>query len=223
MLEIHGINFKVEINKKKIKNIYLRLSGNTVYATCPYYVADYEVYNFIQTKREWIYKVYMVNQYRRENTYMYQGLCDFYIFGQKYNLIRKKGSKNINIINNEIYFDYPDDSEEGIKALYKFLDKQLLIKAEEFISKYESMLLDYGYNLRPILKARIMRSKWGVCYTRKNQITISSYLIHYPLDCLEYIIIHEMTHFIVPNHSKRFYEIIENRMPEYKKANAKLK
>ena len=75
----------------------------------------------------------------------------------------------------------------------------------------------------PELKCRIMTSKWGVCYTRKNKITVSSYLIHYPLQCLEYIMVHEMTHFIVPNHSKRFYEVVANHMPDYKSASNRLK
>ncbi|MBQ1625320.1 MAG: M48 family metallopeptidase, partial [Erysipelotrichaceae bacterium] len=57
----------------------------------------------------------------------------------------------------------------------------------------------------------------------KNSITISSYLIHYPLYCLEYIMVHEMTHFIVPNHSKRFYEVVVNNMPDYKRAVKRLK
>ena len=68
-----------------------------------------------------------------------------------------------------------------------------------------------------------MSSKWGVCYTRKNLINISSYLIHYPFECLEYIIVHEMTHFIIPNHSKRFYEIVANNMPNHKQVADKLK
>ena len=85
------------------------------------------------------------------------------------------------------------------------------------------MLESYGYNLYPVLNAKILKAKWGVCYTRNNKINISSYLIHYPLECLEYIMIHEMTHFIIPNHSKRFYEIIRNYMPNYKDAEKILK
>ena len=73
------------------------------------------------------------------------------------------------------------------------------------------------------LKFRKMKTRWGVCYTKKNSISISSYLIHYPFECLEYIIVHELTHFIVPNHSKRFYNIVSSNMPDYKKAVEKLK
>ena len=68
MVEIKGINFQVEITKKRIRNIYLRVEDNKISATCPYYTANYEVYNFINTKRDWIYKAYLYNQYKKENT-----------------------------------------------------------------------------------------------------------------------------------------------------------
>ena len=122
-----------------------------------------------------------------------------------------------------IFLSYKDDSDEGIRYLYKYLDKQLLVKAEEYLDLYLPFLKDYGYRQIPELKARVMTSRWGVCYTRKNKITISSYLIHYPLECLQYIMIHEMTHFIVPNHSKRFYELVSLNMPDYKTASNRLR
>ena len=223
MVEIKGIKFEVEITKKRIKNIYLKLNGNKIIASCPYYVPQYEVYKFIESKKSWIYKVYNYYLNRPKNTLMYTGGNTFYIFGKEYSLIRSMGRKKISIINDTIYFSYKDDSDDGIKALYKFLDKTLLNKAQEYFNKYRNILLDYGYNDVPIIGARIMTSKWGVCYTRKNKINVSSYLIHYPEQCLEYIMVHEMTHFIVPNHSSRFYEIVSNNMPNYKEVNKLLK
>lgn len=223
MVEIKGIKFEVTITKKRIKNIYLRITDNKIEASCPYYVANYEVYNFIESKRDWIYKVYQYNIDRPKYKLMYRDGDSFYIFGKEYHLIRNIGRKKVVISDGCIYFTYKDYSEDSIKALYKELDKMLLNKAREYLNKYRGMLIDYGYNDEPILNARIMTSKWGVCYTRNNKINISSYLIHYPYICLEYIMIHELTHFIVPNHSKRFYEIIANNMPDYKKANDLLK
>ena len=223
MVTIKDINFEVDITKKRIKNIYLRLEGNLIKATCPKYVPNYEVYKFIENRSSWIYRVYMYNLSRPKNRYMYKDEDYFYIFGKQYNLIRTIGKKKVNIIDDCIYFVYKDDSYDGIKALYKELDKLLLKKAKEYFDKYQNMLLDYGYNDYPSINARIMTSKWGVCYTKNNKINISSYLIHYPEKCLEYIMVHEMTHFIVPNHSKRFYEIVANNMPDYETANNLLK
>ena len=223
MVEIKGVKFEVEITKKKIRNIYLRVEGNKIDASCPYYVPKYEVYRFIESKRDWIYKAYVFNNNRPKNMYLYRGSDTFYVFGKPYKLVRNIGRKKISVIDDTIYFTYKDNSADAIKALYKYFDASLLNKASEYLNKYRPLLLDYGYIDEPILNARIMTSKWGVCYTRNNKINISSYLIHYPYECLEYIMIHELTHFIIPNHSKRFYEIIANNMPNYKQANALLK
>ena len=223
MVEIKGIRFEVEIIHKRIKNLYLRLNDNKIIATAPYYMSDYEIYRFIETKRNWIYRVYDQQKYKERMTHIYRGGDYFYVFNTPYKLNRLIGKKKVEIIGNEIYLTYKDDSEDSIKYLYSYMDRYLLSKAEDYLDKHEGFLKDYGYNLRPSLKARVMSSKWGVCYTRKNQIVISSYLIHYPFECLEYIMVHEMTHFLIPNHSKRFYDIVSNNMPDYKSANDKLK
>lgn len=223
MVEIKGIKFDVEITKKRIKNIYLKLDGNKIIASCPYYVPKFEVYRFIETKKNWLYKVYEYNQNSPKYSLMYRGGDTFYIFGKAYKLVRNIGRKKVIINDQTIFFTYKDDSFDGIKALYKELDKLLLNKATEYFGAHRGMLLDYGYIDTPILNARIMTSRWGVCYTRNNKINISSYLVHYPLICLEYIMVHEMTHFIVPNHSKRFHEIVANNMPNYKEANELLR
>lgn len=223
MIEVNGIRFEVTITRKKIKNIYLRLESNIVHASCPYYVPNYEVYKFIESKKNWLYKVYQYNNNRPKNTYIYSGGDTFKIFDQDYKLVRSIGRFKVNVIDNCIYFSYKDDSQDGIKALYKYLDRMLLNKVNEYFNKYRNLLIDYGYIDEPEFKARIMTSKWGVCYTRNNKITVNSYLIHYPYVCLEYIVIHELTHFIIPNHSKRFYEIIANNMPNYEEANRLLR
>ena len=223
MIEVKGIKFEVTITKKKIKNIYLRLEGNVINASCPYYVPNYEVYKFIESKKSWIYNVYLYNMNKPKNRYLYRGGDVFFIFGEEYILNRNIGKTKVNIVDKNIYFTYKDNSDNAIKALYKQLDSMLLNKAMDYFKAHSKMLEDYGYINVPEIKARIMTSKWGVCYTRNNKITINSYLIHYPLDCLEYIMVHEMTHFIIPNHSKRFYEIVSNNMPNYKQADSKLK
>ena len=223
MIEIKGIQFSVNIERKRIKNLYLKVNGTTIEASVPFYVLDYEVYKFINTKRDWVYNAYLHSQYKMKTTLKYMGGDSFYIFNEKYNLITNKANRSsCKIVDKNIYLNYSNE-ETKIDYLYKYLDSKLLLEAKKLLDKYMYMLIDYGYKYTPELSARKMTSRWGVCYTKKNKINVSSYLIHYPLDCLEYIIVHEITHFIVPNHSKRFYEIIERNMPNYKKANEKLK
>lgn len=220
MLEIKDVKFDVSITQKRIRNIYLRVDGTKVIVTAPKYVPLYEIYNFIDTKRDWIYKSYLYSMYKKQNTLKYNGGDIFYIFNKPYNLVFVEGNKRVNIVDDNVYL-YSRNND--VNYLYKYLNNTLLNKANEYLDKYMYMLTDYGYNNRPLLSAKLLKGKWGVCFTRENKINISSYLIHYPFECLEYIIIHELTHFIVPNHSKRFYEIIEHNMSNYKEANNRLK
>lgn len=223
MIEIKGIRFDVEINRKRIRNMYMRLKDNRILVSAPLRMPEYEIYRFIDSKRDWIYKAYDQMVYKKRTTMMYHGTDVFYVFGKPYRLNISQGKKNVLIDSGEIFLVYKDNSEDAIRYLYKYMDKYLLRKANEYLEKHLVFLEDYGYDLVPQLKCRIMSSKWGVCYTRKNEISISSYLIHYPEECLEYIMVHEMTHFLIPNHSKRFYEIVKHNMPDYKNAADKLK
>ena len=225
MIEIKGIRFKVEIEHKWIKNMYLRIKEDTIYVSAPFLTPDHLVYRFIESKRDWIYNTYVRLNERKQHSLLYQGGNVFYLFGEPYELIYQESTRrSVQIKEKRIFLSYKEDPQDAVKFLYKHLDRILLEKAAECLKKHQgSILLSYGYTLTPELRARQMTSKWGVCYTRKNRINISSYLIHYPLECLEYIMVHEMTHFIIPNHSKRFYQIVGNNLPAYKEIRKQLK
>lgn len=74
-----------------------------------------------------------------------------------------------------------------------------------------------------LLKFRKMKSRWGVCHITKNYISLTSYLIHVPMELIEYVIIHEFCHFKYHNHSKSFYLYVSKYCPDYKKRVKELK
>jgi hypothetical protein len=71
------------------------------------------------------------------------------------------------------------------------------------------------------LKIRSMRTRWGSCSSRGN-ICLNLELIKAPLDCLDYVIVHELCHFREMNHSKRFWDLVEQCMPDWKRRQALL-
>ena len=90
MIEIKGIQFSVNIERKRIKNLYLKVNGTTIEASVPFYVLDYEVYKFINTKRDWVYNAYLHSQYKMKTTLKYMGGDSFYIFNEKYKIRDKR-------------------------------------------------------------------------------------------------------------------------------------
>lgn len=66
------------------------------------------------------------------------------------------------------------------------------------------------------MQIRSMTSRWGSCHISGGKIVMNSRLVLYPEVCAAYVFIHEYAHFIVPNHSKDFYAVVDGLMPDYK-------
>ena len=61
-----------------------------------------------------------------------------------------------------------------------------------------------------------MKTLWGSCSYKERTIRFNSMLYYMSDEFLEFIVLHEMAHFFVHNHSKSFYAIIKKYMPDYK-------
>ena len=74
----------------------------------------------------------------------------------------------------------------------------------------------------PLIKIRCMKSRWGSCQPQKGIITLNGKMIAAKREAIEYVVLHEFTHFIHPNHSKDFYGLVEQLMPDWKTRKAML-
>lgn len=75
----------------------------------------------------------------------------------------------------------------------------------------------------PEIKFRKMVSRWGSCHSQKGLLTFNTNLMYAPKECIEYVIYHEFTHFLQPNHSRRFYDELAKVCPIWKDSRKKLK
>lgn len=69
---------------------------------------------------------------------------------------------------------------------------------------------------RPVLKVRQMKTRWGVCVPAKRQITFSLRLAEKPRAAVEYVVLHEYSHFVRADHSPAFWAVVARYMPDYK-------
>ena len=67
-----------------------------------------------------------------------------------------------------------------------------------------------------VIKVKNLKSCWGICHPFQNYITFNKSLMLKPLPAVEYVVLHEYVHFLVPGHGKRFYDILKKLMPDYK-------
>lgn len=73
------------------------------------------------------------------------------------------------------------------------------------------------------LAYRNMRSRWGSCQPSTGRICINVRLALYPLECLEYVVVHELCHLIVRGHGPEFQQLMSSVMPDWKQRRAKLR
>lgn len=69
---------------------------------------------------------------------------------------------------------------------------------------------------KPKLVIREMKTRWGSCTPGKGKITLNKKLLYAPRICIEYVVTHELIHFLHPDHSKRFYRFFDTVMPRHK-------
>lgn len=98
----------------------------------------------------------------------------------------------------------------------------LIIEAKKYLPKrvkYYSVLM----NVKPTgIKITSARKRFGSC-SGKNSICFSLYLMTYPKEAVDYVVVHELAHIKYHNHSKEFYKFIERFMPDYKEREKFLK
>lgn len=109
--------------------------------------------------------------------------------------------------------------------LYAVSDEQLAVlkqNAKEIIPKR----VEYYSNLMQLfptaVKINFAKTRFGSC-SSKNSINFSAFLMLFPLEAVDYVVVHELAHIKYKNHQKEFYALVEKYMPDYKKRMALLK
>jgi predicted metal-dependent hydrolase len=67
-----------------------------------------------------------------------------------------------------------------------------------------------------------MKTRWGGCNHEARHIRLNTELVKKPKDLLEYVVVHEMAHLIVPTHSERFVALLNEHYPRWREARAEL-
>ena len=198
--------YPIEIIKKNNKNTYIRVKNGKIIVTTNYLTSTKTIQKLINDNLSSIKRMINSDLKKIERNEK------FYYFGKEYDVVL--GFSNLEINNDKIY---AKDKKQ--------LDKYIL----ENIKTIYLERLKYFYNLFeekipvPNLKIRNMTSRWGVCNIKNHNVTLNYQLYKYDIKCLDYVIVHELSHFIHPNHSKDYWLLVSKYCPNYKKIKLLLK
>lgn len=199
---------------KQVKNINMRISsrGEIVVSANPFVPME-KIDDFVSSKALWIIKNLKSIEEKAQHTMIDDK--HIMLFGNSLKIRKTTGKYNHVSYDKDTLYVQCKPGSDSEKVIRQFLDKLCKDVFLDIATLTYRSLSDYHLEF-PQIKIRDMKSRWGSCTPAKNSITLNKKLIHYPFEFMEYVILHEFVHFIQPNHSKAFYHIIENYMPDYK-------
>lgn len=206
---LDGKEYNIVIEKKiGNRNTYIRVKSDlTILVTTNKFTSIKDIERLLEESQDKLDKMIKAQEVKKENN---EG---FNYLGKKYDII---------------YVNQGEVSLGDTKAFVnKGLDLDLWYKKQAkkiFLEHLDTIYNSFSRKIPyPELKIRKMTSRWGVCNTKLKTVTLNLELIKRDTKYLDYVIVHELSHLIHPNHSSNFWALVEENMPQYKRYRKEMK
>jgi predicted metal-dependent hydrolase len=218
MKQISLGEFDADVILKDIKNVHLSVypPDGRVRVSAPERMDLDTIRVFAISRLAWIKKQRQkLQNQQRETPREYLDRESHYVWGTRYLLTCKEaeGRPRVELAANRLTLFVQPGSDEVAKrkALAAWYREQVRLHAAPFIEKYETAL---GVSLEKLF-VRQMKTRWGSCNHQRRTIRLNTELAKKPIECLEYIVLHELVHLIEPTHSARFKALVRQHMPNW--------
>ncbi len=212
-------NIIVKRTSKRLKTVSLKVKNGEVEILCPSFTSDSFLRDLIHKKRGWIKKNLSRSTKNPQNIdQISNGYLNYKGFQLKL-IYEKANYQKIVLANKELKIFYDQNKTKNIRKLIvdwlKSESKRFLINRLLFLSKK----IDIKFHS---LNVKSYKARWGSCNER-GEIFLNWKLIMLPKRVIDYVLIHELVHIIVPNHSKEFWNLVEEKDPDFREKRKWLK
>lgn len=226
-MERHSVTFgsrRIEfvLERKGVKNINLNVKPDMrVMVSANEEVPLNYILSFVKGKASWILRNIdnfkeLLPEPKSEPEFV-SGESIRYL-GKQYRLrVVESEEESIKYFRGFIYLHVKDRSDYKRKRhLYQcWIREKAFITFNSCLDKIYPLVGKYGVE-KPELKIKTMRSRWGSCIHDKGRILLNFDLIKAPKYCIDYVILHELIHFLHNNHDIEFYTTLAVMMPDWK-------
>jgi predicted metal-dependent hydrolase len=219
-----AIRFTVEFRQRKHMGITVR-PDLSVHVAAPEGTPIAEVRERVQRRAPWILRqLDRFNQFRPAPTprqYL-NGETHRYL-GRQYRLkIAPADTPAVRLSGRYLSVDIPDPSDN--RLVRQLVDDWYRQHARTtFQRRLDACLaaLPAFLNVAPPISVRRMQRRWGSC-TKTGRILLNLELVQAPVECIDYVIVHELCHLKVPDHSPRFFRLLAKHLPDWQRRKARL-
>lgn len=218
-------DIEIDVTKKDIKNVHLSVypPHGQVRVSAPLHMDLDMIRLYTISRLTWIRKHQRkIKSQKREAKREYLSKESHYFLGKRY-LLKVKDDAAINkirLLHSHIEMNLRHNTlrekrKELLDAWYRNQLKEIVVKQ---IAKWEPLMgvkvAEFGI--------KKMKTKWGTCNREASRIWINLELAKKPIQCIEYIVVHEMVHFSERNHTDRFVTLMNNYLPNWRELKEEL-
>jgi len=213
MTTIKGQRCKVIITYKKMRSVRLKVRDGMILVSCPYGTSLRFIEQLVQKNADFLLN--SINEYSPPVVWGQNGYVD--LFGSRYRLVVIDDHRGYCSIDG----DHLIVHGTNISVLEHFLTQQLTDYLYEKVNEYRRTFTPVLP--MPEIVMKNYKASWGKCYFERNKVCFNNYLVHVDKRLIDYVVVHELCHFLHHNHSQRFYNEIGKRMPDYRERIKELK
>ncbi|MDR2035646.1 MAG: M48 family metallopeptidase [Coriobacteriales bacterium] len=215
---------ELHLTRKNIKNmhLYVKPPHGAVFVSAPLLISERQIKRFVRNNLAWIaQKQEKIARQPLPPERRYESGETLFVWGEPYLLQVNYGTRySLELVDATAVFtarraSTPVQRERFIREWYR---AQLKSEVAHLLPKWEAVtgLQCAGW------QSKYMTSKWGTCNSAKQRIWLNVQLAKRPLECLEYVIVHELVHLRIRNHGAEFKELMSSHLPQWKVLRKKL-
>jgi predicted metal-dependent hydrolase len=208
----------------RVSNARIVVKPGMVEVVAPWQIPEHKLHNFVAAKQQWVSHAlkkmaasspqqsgFVPEEYKSGATITYQGSVYPLTFMPS-KLKRVKIEFSDGYIAHIPHMMNPDEHHQQVRAaLIRWMKKQTKQLVEQIV---EDQALRKQLFPRSIA-VKTQKSRWGSCGIH-NDININWLLLMAPKEVLEYVVVHELCHIKVKNHSSQFWDLVAEHLPDYK-------
>ena len=218
------IDFSLKRNDRKTLGIKVYPDGSTV-VTAPIETPYEKVTEKVKSKAQWIDKqrdFFMFFEPRTKEKIYESGESHLYL-GKNYRLkITESNNNSVKLKGGYILIEIKDKHNKKLieKELKKWYKSKAIIHFQNIFDNRLGLAKDLS-DKETSLKYEWFNNRWGSCF-KNGTISLNLELIKSPKECVDYVIVHEMCHLVHHNHSKKFYTVLDKKLPNWRDSKEKL-
>lgn len=224
LLRIDGL--EIEVFRKSVKHVRIavRPPDGTIRVSAPLRTTDATLRRLLVPRLSWMRRkqaeVAAMEQPRQPEYASGELHC---VRGQEYALTvhERPGSARVDLVGDKLhmYVSAGATPEQRAAVLERWLRQDLLERVAPMLETWQPRL---GVRAAEV-RIRRMKTRWGSCSVRPQRVWLNLELSARSDACLEYVLVHELLHLLEPSHGPRFWRLMEEHLPQWRKRRAALK